>query len=150
MIEKECLLKKFPGKGGWTYIEVPEISPDKNVPFGWVTVSGSIDNYVFQKFKLQPKGNGMLFLPVKAEIRKAIKKGAGDHVLLKIQIDNSPAVLPAEIRECFENEPKIIFERFMALPENKKQAWIKSIYSTNSDDAKAVKIVEMMKSLHKP
>ncbi|KAA6311675.1 hypothetical protein EZS27_037243, partial [termite gut metagenome] len=41
-----------------------------------VKVKGSIDGFEFKNYHLLPtvKGNGRLFLAIKAEIRKAIKK----------------------------------------------------------------------------
>ncbi len=45
LVDKEYLLDKFPGKGGWTYTLIPEIEQDKKAPFGWVKVKGSIDGY---------------------------------------------------------------------------------------------------------
>ena len=71
------LLEKYPGKGGWTYARIPEILQDKTKPFGWVKVCGSIDGYEIKKCHLMPMGNDQLFLPVKAEIRKKIKKQEG-------------------------------------------------------------------------
>ncbi len=34
LVNKNYLLEKFPGKGGWTYALIPEILPDKHVHFG--------------------------------------------------------------------------------------------------------------------
>ena len=72
--DKIYLLEKYPGKGGWTYAQIPEIFPQKENPFGWVKVKGNIDGFEFSKYHLMPMGNGKLFLPVKAEIRKKSKK----------------------------------------------------------------------------
>jgi hypothetical protein len=80
LVDKQFLLKKFPGKGGWTYAAIPEVSQPKRIPFGWVRVKGSIDSYKFTRCKLMPMGNGQLFLPVKAEIRNKIRKKEGDMV----------------------------------------------------------------------
>ena len=78
MVQKDCILEKYPGKGGWTYVAIPEIPQDKKAYFGWVRVRGSIDGFEFRSFNLMPMGNGCLFLSVRAEIRKVIKKQAGD------------------------------------------------------------------------
>lgn len=78
LLNKEYLLQKFPGKGGWTYAVIPEVLQNKNNPFGWVKVKGSIDDYELKHYKLMPMGNDKLFLPVKAGIRKIIKKQAGE------------------------------------------------------------------------
>ncbi len=40
----EALLQKYPCKGGWTYIDVPNVKPNKNNPFGWLKVKGQIDD----------------------------------------------------------------------------------------------------------
>ena len=80
LVNKKYLLEKYPGKGGWTYARIPEILQDKNTPFGWVKVMGSIDGYEIKNYHLMPMGNGQLFLPVKAAIRKKIGKETGDWV----------------------------------------------------------------------
>jgi hypothetical protein len=72
VVDRICVLQKFPGKGGWTYAEIPELLQNKNTAFGWVTVKGSIDSFEINQYKLMPMGNGKLFLPVKASIRKKI------------------------------------------------------------------------------
>ena len=74
LTDKIYLLEKFSGKGGWTFVRLPEIPPGQNTPFGWVKVHGTIDRYEIKNYNLQPMGNGRLFLPVKAEIRKKNKK----------------------------------------------------------------------------
>jgi len=84
LVNREYLLDKFPGKGGWVYTIIPEILPDKKSPFGWVKVKGSIDGFEISNYRLMPtgmeQGKGQLFLAVKSEIRKKIKKGKGDYV----------------------------------------------------------------------
>ena len=103
-IEKEYLLEKFTGKGAWTYALIPEIAQNKNNPFGWVSVSGYIDNYELNNYKLMPFGQGILFLPLSAKVRKLIKKEAGDRVLIKLNVLTIPDKLSAEVIECLNNE----------------------------------------------
>lgn len=74
LVNKKYLLEKFHGKGGWTYARIPEILQNKKNTFGWVKVKGSIDGYEIKKCHLMPMGNGKLFLPVKAAIRKGNQK----------------------------------------------------------------------------
>lgn len=148
MIEKECILQKFPGKGGWTYIDMPEIKPDPKAPFGWVIVSGSIDGYKFQKHKLLPKGNGALFLPVKAEIRKKIRKGAGDFVQLKLAVDNKPLGIPEEIKLCLENESPETYQQFRLLKESEQKAYTDWIYAARTEETKARRIIKMIEDLN--
>lgn len=82
LVNKKYLLEKYPGKGGWVYACIPEVLQDKHAYFGWVKVKGRIDDYEFKSFHLMPMGNGKLFLPVKAEIRKKIGKKEGDWVTI--------------------------------------------------------------------
>ena len=32
LVDKEYLLEKFPGKGGWTYAMIPEVLQDPHAP----------------------------------------------------------------------------------------------------------------------
>lgn len=94
LVNKKYLLEKFPGKGGWTYAHLPDISPGKRTHFGWVKVRGTIDGYEINKYNLMPIAGGKLFLPVKAEIRKHIHKQAGDNVHVILYHDNEPLNVP--------------------------------------------------------
>ena len=38
LVDKKYLLEKFKGKGGWTFVRIPEIPQNKNTAFGWVRV----------------------------------------------------------------------------------------------------------------
>ncbi|GAA4830807.1 YdeI/OmpD-associated family protein [Algivirga pacifica] len=149
IVNKEYLLKKFPGKGGWTYAEIPEISQDKSNPFGWVRVRGFIDDYELKQYKLMPMGEGKLFLPVKAAIRKNIKKEAGDIVSIQLFLDETPFLLPEEIKECLLNEPPSIYETFLSFTEGEQKAYIDWIYDAKMEDTKVSRIVEMINRLEK-
>ena len=148
-INQTYLLNKFPGKGGWTYAEIPEIAQNPDNPFGWVKVKGTIDRYPLNHYKLMPMGNGKLFLPVKKEIRKAIKKEAGDMVHVILEIDDSEIRLPFELKECFELEPNgpRLIELFESLKEGDRKLWIDAIDRCKTDTTKSRKIVELIEYL---
>lgn len=144
LVQKKYLLQKFPGKGGWTFAEIPEILQNKNNPFGWVKVKGSIDDFELQQYKLMPMGNGKLFLPVKAQIRKKIKKEAGDYVYVVLYEDQSKLNIPAEIIDCIKNDTSKAYENFMALTKGEQKAYLDWIYDAKTEATKAKRIIEMM------
>lgn len=149
LVNANYLLRKFPGKGGWTYAEIPEILQNKNNPFGWVKVKGTIDGFELKQYKLMPMGNGKLFLPVKAEIRKKIKKQEGDYVKVILYSDESLLEIPLEIIECFKNESKKIFETFLSFTEGEQKVYLDWIYKAKTDETKANRVIRMMNRVQK-
>jgi hypothetical protein len=149
LVRGEYLLQKFPGKGGWTYAAIPEIAQNKNKPFGWVTVKGSIDDLQLKRYKLMPMGNGKLFLPVKVEIRKKIKKEAGDYVHVILYTDESKLQIPEEINHCFKNEPKNSYTTFTSFTEGEQKTYLDWIYSAKTLDTQANRIAKMMSRLQR-
>lgn len=131
LVKKNSVLKKFNGKGGWTYTELNEVKPNKNNPFGWVQVCGCIDDVEIKQYKLMPLGNGKLFLPVKAAIRKQIKKEAGDKVYIELYLDESTLEIPIQFIECLKDEP-IAYRFFLGLKEIEQQKWVKYIYASSN------------------
>lgn len=146
LVHKKYKLQKFPGKGGWTFAAIPEIVPDKKNPFGWVKVKGFIDDVPVADYHLMPMGNGQLFLPVKAAIRKQINKKEGDWITVHLFADNDPVEIPEELLLCLKDEPAA-FKKFMALTDNEKATIVKSIFTVKKAETRAAKIIKLIGSL---
>ncbi len=147
LVDEEFLVEKFPGKGGWTYISIPQISASKNSPFGWVRISGFVDDYELNQFKLMPMGGGKLFLPLKSSIRKQIKKEQGDMVRVRVYIDETPTELTDELLECFATEDPALLVKFKSMPQFEQKAIIQNIYDSKTEDDKAERIAKLLGGL---
>lgn len=146
MVNNIYLLEKYPGKGGWTYAAIPEVLQDKKSPFGWVKVRGSIDGFEIKNYKLMPMGNGKVFLPVKAAIRKIIGKEAGDWVKVVLYADNSQTEIPAELLDCLKEDP-VLLQTFLNYSNGQQKEFIDWIFSAKTDETKVYRIAETLNKL---
>lgn len=93
-------------------------------------------------------GNGTQFLPVRVEIRKKIKKEAGDMVHVILYPDNEPLEVPEEMILCLKDEPSA-WKFFKSLSESEQKYYIEWIYSAKKEETKIDRMAETINRLMK-
>ena len=75
-------LRRSPAQGGWTYVVLPG-SAELLGTSGLVKVAGTVDGEPFRG-AFMALGDGTHKLPVKASVRRALGKEAGDDVTVQL------------------------------------------------------------------
>ncbi len=153
MLQFKTLIKKFGDKGektGWTYIEIPaaiaeELKPNNKKSF---RVKGSLDDYAFEGFALIPMGDGNFILALNASLRKKIRKYMGAFLNIKIEVDNNPVKLNAELLECLSDEPGSL-SFFNQLTPGHRKYFSNWIDSAKTDATKTKRIAQTVNALSK-
>lgn len=148
LIDQKFQLEKFPGKGGWTFAGIPKINKNQRTAFGWVKVKGTIDGFPIKRYSLMPMGEGKLFLPVKAEIRKKIKKQEGDLVHVILFKDEDAFEVPEEMLICLKEEP-IALEFFKSLSESEQRLYVLWVYSAKKEETRVDRLAKSVNKLLK-
>jgi hypothetical protein len=145
IINDTFVVKKVDAKGGWHYVSLPGISENKD-KLGQVRVKGTIDHYAIKQYNLLPMKNGNMLLPLKSDLRKAIRKKEGDTVEVCLYSDRSSVEIPDEILVCLLDYPNP-HSFFLSLSDSNQKYYIDWILSSKKMETKVERIGKMIERL---
>ncbi len=146
LVDKQYLVEKMLGKGGWSYVVISEIPPESKSRLGLVRVRGLIDTHEIKQFNLMPMKNGNMFLPLKAAVRKKIGKNEGDWVHVILYSDGSPVIIPDDILVCLLDSPKA-HQFFLSLSESNQKYYIDWIEEPKRLETKVERMAKTVERL---
>lgn len=86
--EVQGKVEVFPQKDGWTYVRLPEEYTHRTRGYadrGLVAVTVTLGSSRWET-SLLPMGDGTLFIPLKAQVRKRENIGPGDRVTIRFSV----------------------------------------------------------------
>ncbi len=153
MIQFTTTILQFAEQGektGWSYIRITAEQAQKLKPGNKRSfrVKGKLDEYPLKKVALLPMGEGDFIIPLKAEIRKAIRKQKGDKVRLQLELDNAKIEPPKELMECLADEPSAL-EYFKQLTKSHQNYFGNWIRDAKTDETRTKRIVRVVHAMTK-
>jgi hypothetical protein len=137
--DEKLELKYQSGKGAWTYhLRIPN---SKNIEgkWGYIKVSGFIDNFKIEARNLAPIKGEDKMLSINSEIRKAINKKGGDFVTVTLYLlSNKERITESQILETFKESN--VLKAFKKLNAEERNEILESIISQKNEE-KQIKII---------
>lgn len=148
MVKFKVCLEKSPGKGGWTYFEVPKsviqkLSPGAKQAF---RVKGTLDAHPIERASIMPIGNGRFLMPFNAGMRKGTGKQQGDSVLVSVTLDLKQPPLSRELLACLKDDA-IANAQFKSLSRGMQQYYSKWIDDAKTSHTKTKRLVVLLQAL---
>jgi hypothetical protein len=153
MIKFTTTILKFNKRGektGWSYILIPQkkaqqLNPGVKKSF---RVKGKFDAYSFDAMTLLPMGDGDFIIALKTDIRRAIKKRAGDRLKVELALQPKVYELNADFVACLEDEPKAN-TFFNSLNTSHRNYFSKWIDSAKTEETRSKRIAICVNALAK-
>lgn len=150
MVSLNAIIEKFGQKGektGWTYVFIPfDVAEklNKGVKKSY-RVKGKIDAVAIKQLALIPMGDGDFIIPLKADLRKKLKKQKGEKIKLSLELDASEFKHDSDFMECLK-EDKQAEKFFHSLPGSHQRYYTKWIETAKTIDTKSKRIAQAMES----
>lgn len=151
MISFEATIQQFGQQGektGWTYVLIPaalaaQLQPESRQSF---RIKGKLDHHPVKAVALLPMGGGDFILPLNASLRKALGKGRGARLSLRIEPDNTPPALDPLLLECLQDDPDAL-AFFNGLPGSVKNYFSKWVGSAKTEATRTKRLASAVNAL---
>jgi hypothetical protein len=147
VIDGSYLLYKHERHTGWVYVLIDD-AKKVNGKYPKLKVKGSIDGFPITNTILAPYGKDGYVLPVRAEIRREIKKDSGDKVKVVLFKDDTKLDIPQEFDLCLRDEPKAR-QFFYSLSISEQRMYILWISSAKKLETRSDRIAKSIERLRK-
>ncbi len=144
VITYSAKIEKFANKQektGWSYLPVSSSRAEKLKPSCKVSfrVKGRLDDMPLKQVALLPMGDGSFILPVNGQMRKTLRKKAGDTVVVQLEADERPLRLSGDFIVCLKDDDKA-YRFFQTLPKSHQLYFSKWIESAKTATTKSKRI----------
>ncbi len=135
---------------GWLYVEVPQaiahqIKPNYKQVY---RIRGEIDQQPFSGLAMMPKGDGDYILAINGKMRKVLKKGEGDVLLLCLEEDKDFKIeIPEDLEICLLDEEADLMDRFMALARSHRNYFINYINEAKTEPTRTKRIAMTVEAM---
>ncbi len=153
MVKFSARIEKYGQQGektGWTYLLITadmanRLNSGKRQSF---RVKGKLDDLEISGMALIPIGDGQFILPLKADLRRLLKKKQGDLLDVRLSVDERPFEFNADFMQCLEDEP-LAFEFFKQLTGSHQRYFSKWIDSAKTAPTRDKRIAMAVNALAK-
>lgn len=132
----------------WTFVRIPaeeagRISPGSRREF---RVKGWLDGHPVRSVCVMPLGDGDFMLPLNAAIRKGTGKSAGAQLQLRLEKDDEPIPLSAELLEGLEEAPeaKARFESYKPSVQRYFSKWVEDAKTAETRIARILRCISAL------
>lgn len=154
MIYHKAEIEKFDAMGektGWSYVFIPQaiaqqIKPDEKKSF---RVKGRIDQVEVGGVALLPMGEGDFIIPLKADLRKKLKKEEGATVELQLVFDADFKIeMPDDLEICLADEEHLM-QQFLSMPKSHQNYFINWLNSAKTEATRTKRIIMIVDAMAK-
>lgn len=130
---------------GWVCVLIDD-AKKPNGKYPKLKVKGSVDGFAISNCILASYGKEGYVLPVRMEIRRQIKKDAGDKVKVILYNDESVLEIPEAFDLCLKDEPAAR-KFFYSLSESEQRLYVLWVNSAKKMQTKADRIAVSIERL---